>query len=123
MYLSRVQLHLNRLKPEMLQKWEIASPYAAHQWLWQLFPEQKERNFLFRIEPKARFFVLSEIPPLVTHPLFDIETKQFNPLLENGVVLDFQIRANPVITSDKKRYDVMMHAKYQAKARGIEQDT
>lgn len=120
MYLSRIQLRLNRLKPEMLQKWQDATPYASHQWLWQLFPEQQERNFLFRQEPKAGFYVLSETPPLIGHELFSVETKAFNPRLEEGVELDFQLRANPVITRKKRRYDVMMDAKFQAKASGIE---
>ncbi len=37
MFLSRVTLDLGKLTPEMMQKWQSASPYASHQWLWQLF--------------------------------------------------------------------------------------
>lgn len=122
MYLSRIQLRFNNLRPEMLEKWNSARPYASHQWLWQLFPEQESRQFLFREEAQGGFFMLSAIPPLAQHPLFLVETKPFNPQLTNGVVLDFQLRANPVITRNGKRSDVMMDAKYQAKAKGIVQE-
>lgn len=119
MYLSRIHLRFNNLKPEMLKKWHSATPYASHQWLWQLFPEQKSRPFLFRLEERGRFFMLSTTPPLTQHSLFIVETKPFHPQLEQGMMLDFQLRANPVITRDNKRSDVMMDAKYQAKEQGI----
>ncbi|TKI04078.1 type I-E CRISPR-associated protein Cas6/Cse3/CasE [Martelella alba] len=122
MYLSRVQLHLEKLKPDMLQKWRTSTPYASHQWLWQLFPEQQKRHFLFRQEPKGRFFILSATPPLTQHFLFEVETKPFKPSLEKGLTLDFQLRANPVVTHNNKRSDVMMDAKYKAKANGIARD-
>lgn len=118
MYLSRIHLRTEHLKPDMLAKWKHATPYAAHQWLWQLFPEQEERSFLFRQEPQERFFLLSENPPLDQHDLFYVETKPFTPLIEEGQTFDFQLRANPVITRQKRRYDVLMDAKYQARARG-----
>lgn len=120
MYLSRVQLQLNNLSPQMRLKWNDAKAYASHQWLWQLFPEQETRPFLFRQEAQGRFFLLSATPPLINHPLFIIETRDFKPQLEKGAVLDFQLRANPVVTRNKKRSDVMMDAKFQSKARGEE---
>lgn len=119
MYLSRIHLRFNNLQPEMLKKWELAKPYASHQWLWQLFSGQSSRQFLFRQEARGGFYVLSATPPLPEHPLFLVETKTFNPKLTNGLLLDFQLRANPVITRDGKRSDVMMNAKYQAKASGV----
>jgi CRISPR system Cascade subunit CasE len=122
MYLSRIQLRFSNLQPEMLKKWDSARPYASHQWLWQLFPEQKERQFLFRQEERGGFFMLSTTPPLTQHALFLVETKSFSPQLTEGVVLDFQLRANPVITRNGKRSDVMMNAKHQAKANGVEQE-
>ncbi|MEX0548249.1 type I-E CRISPR-associated protein Cas6/Cse3/CasE [Raoultella terrigena] len=122
MYLSRIQLRFSNLQPEMLKKWDSARPYASHQWLWQLFPEQKESQFLFRQEERGGFFMLSTTPPLTQHALFLVETKSFSPQLTEGLVLDFQLRANPVITRNGKRSDVMMNAKHQAKANGVEQE-
>lgn len=122
MYLSRIQLRFNNLRPEMLKKWDAAKPYTSHQWLWQLFPNQQSRQFLFREEAHGGFFMLSATPPLAQHSLFHVETKLFNPQLTNGLMLDFQLRANPVITRNGKRSDVMMNAKHQAKADGIAQE-
>lgn len=122
MYLSRITLEMARLKPEMLEKWHSASTYAAHQWLWQLFPGCEQRPFLFRSEARGRFFVLSSVPPLATHTLFTVETKPFRPQLARGIRLDFQLRANPIICRSGKRNDVMMNAKYEAKQQGIAQE-
>lgn len=119
MYLSRIQLRLNQLQPEMLEKWNSATPYASHQWLWQLFPEHQTRQFLFRLEANGCFFMLSATPPLTQHALFLVQSKPFNPQLTNGLLLDFQLRANPVVTRNTKRSDVMMDAKHQAKSQGV----
>ncbi|AFJ48134.1 type I-E CRISPR-associated protein Cas6/Cse3/CasE [Shimwellia blattae] len=119
MYLSRIRLRLEQLQPVMLQKWDAAAPYASHQWLWQLFPDQDRRQFLFRQEDNGQFFMLSAMPPLTGHALLAVETRPFRPQLAQGAVLDFQLRANPVVTRQGKRSDVMMDAKYQAKARGV----
>lgn len=119
MYLSRVQLNIRQLTPETLPKWQHATPYAAHQWLWQLFPEQQQRSFLFRMEAGGRFWLLSSVAPLTDHALFSVETKAFQPQLTAGLKLDFQLRANPVVCRNKKRSDVLMNAKYQAKQQGL----
>ncbi|MGD8108116.1 type I-E CRISPR-associated protein Cas6/Cse3/CasE [Pantoea sp. FN0302] len=121
MYLSRIQLLFSKLSPQMLAKWNSAALYASHQWLWQLFPEQEARQFLFRQDDHGRFFTLSATPPLTQHALFSIETKRFQPQLKEGATLDFQLRANPVVTRNNKRSDVMMDAKYHAKAQGVPQ--
>ncbi|GLR08697.1 type I-E CRISPR-associated protein Cas6/Cse3/CasE [Mixta theicola] len=122
MYLSRIQLLFNQLTPDMLKKWDSAAPYASHQWLWQLFPDRETRQFLFRQDDRGCFFMLSAIPPLAQHALFRIETKPFQPQLTEGVLLDFQLRANAVVTRNNKRSDVMMDAKYQAKTQGVPQE-
>ncbi|EMH4163647.1 type I-E CRISPR-associated protein Cas6/Cse3/CasE [Pluralibacter gergoviae] len=122
MYLSRIQLRFNALRPAMLEKWQNESVYASHQWLWQLFPDQDARQFLFRQEKNGGFFVLSAVPPVADHALFNIETRPYTPQLSRGALLDFQLRANPVITRGGKRSDVLMNARYQAKMEGIPQE-
>ncbi|ELN2737998.1 type I-E CRISPR-associated protein Cas6/Cse3/CasE [Pluralibacter gergoviae] len=119
MYLSRIQLQFDALRPAMLEKWQENAAYASHQWLWQLFPEQDKRQFLFRQEQGGGFFVLSSVPPLAQHNLFCIETRPYTPQLASGALLDFQLRANPVVTRGGKRSDVMMDARYQAKRQEI----
>lgn len=123
MYLSRIQLQFDALRPAMLEKWQENAAYASHQWLWQLFPEQEARQFLFRQEQRGGFFVLSSVPPLAQHNLFRIETRSYAPQLASGALLDFQLRANPVVTRGGKRSDVMMDARYQAKIQGLPQES
>lgn len=123
MFLSRVTLDLTKLTPAMWQKWQVAQPYASHQWLWQLFTEQNERQFLFRHEPTAQgdsFYLLSEEVPIAERSLFSISSKPFTPQLAQGMTLAFSLRANPVVTRNGKRSDVLMDAKYQAKLQGTD---
>lgn len=123
MFLSRVTLDLTKLTPAMWQKWQVAQPYASHQWLWQLFTEQNERQFLFRHEPTAQgdsFYLLSEEVPIAERSLFSISSKPFTPQLVQGMTLAFSLRANPVVTRNGKRSDVLMDAKYQAKLQGTD---
>jgi len=123
MFFSRVMLDQNKLTPAMLQKWQHAQSYASHQWLWQLFPQQQERCFLFRQEPTSSgtcFYLLSDVAPQIDHNMFNVETKPFQPQFAEGMMLAFSLRANPVITRQGKRSDVMMDAKFQSRQKGLE---
>ena len=125
MYFSRVTLKLNRLPYVMQQKMQNSGPYAIHQWLWQLFPNQEKRCFLFRekrIGKGYQYYLLSEIAPLTNHELFLVETKPYQPKLTVGMKLIFSLRANPVVFKNGKRSDVMMNAKYLAKQQGLDNE-
>ncbi|OCG15607.1 type I-E CRISPR-associated protein Cas6/Cse3/CasE [Gilliamella sp. HK2] len=122
MYFSRVTLKLNRLHDVLHQKMQNSGPYAIHQWLWQLFPNQDKRAFLFHEEQIGKgyqYYLLSETEPLSNHDLFSIETKPYQPKLIVGMRLIFSLRANPVVFKNGKRSDVMMNAKYLAKQQGL----
>ncbi|MFQ0973742.1 type I-E CRISPR-associated protein Cas6/Cse3/CasE [Gilliamella sp. CG35] len=122
MYFSKVELKLERLPYAMQQKWFSAGEYAMHQWLWQLFPDENKRPFLFHKDQKTKkplFYLLSEVAPLTNHELFKINTKPYAPQLTTGMKLSFLLRANPVVMKQGKRCDVMMNAKYQAKQQGL----
>ncbi|AFI88541.1 type I-E CRISPR-associated protein Cas6/Cse3/CasE [Pectobacterium parmentieri] len=122
MYFSRITLNLNALPHAMATKRLHAGGYASHQWLWQLFPDQPQRSFLFREEEqetKSLFYLLSEQAPQVDHNLFRVETKPYQPQWRDGMTLAFSLRANPVVTRDGKRSDVLMDARHQAKAAGL----
>lgn len=124
-FLSRITMDVSHLAPSMEQKWLDAPAYASHQWLWQLFPDQTKRQFLFRQETRsfgALFYLLSETEPVQHHNLFRVETKPFEPLILEGMLLSFSLRANPVVTRQGQRSDVMMDAKYHAKKAGIPPD-
>lgn len=119
MFLSRVTINLNHLTPSMMDKWHTAQPYAAHQWLWQLFRDRSQRTFLFRQEIQNQFYLLSQEPPEHQHNLFEVETKTYQPQLQSGMRFDFRLRANPVVTRNNKRNDVLMDAKFHAKLQGV----
>ncbi|KJT77350.1 CRISPR-associated protein, Cse3 family [Salmonella enterica subsp. enterica serovar Heidelberg str. 75-3547] len=50
MYLSRITLHTSELSPAQLLHLVERGEYVMHQWLWDLFPGSKERQFLYRRE-------------------------------------------------------------------------
>lgn len=49
-YLSRITLHTSELSPAQLLHLVERGEYVMHQWLWDLFPGSKERQFLYRRE-------------------------------------------------------------------------
>jgi CRISPR system Cascade subunit CasE len=127
MYLSKVSLLSSSQSAKELVKLGANGAYASHQLLWQLFTEQKERNFLYREEMTAgglpQFFVLSETRPVINNALFNVQTKSFDPQLSAGRRLAFKLRVNPTVClkneeGKSKRHDVLMNAKYQFKESG-----
>lgn len=123
MYLSRIDLKTRDLPIQMVIKAQESGLYATHQWLWQLFVEQEgevesaKRSFLFRQEEAEggwQFYLLSPEVPNQAHNLFRVSSKPFTPMLEAGQWLQFSLRANPVITRNGKRSDVLMDAKHHA---------
>ncbi|MFQ3191520.1 MAG: CRISPR system Cascade subunit CasE [Paraglaciecola sp.] len=123
MFLSKVQLLPSAQAGSELAKLSQNGVYAAHQLLWQLFSEEKERKFLYREEQDdfglPQYFVISKEKPTPT-PLFSIQSKAFAPQLMAGSRLAFKLRINPTICITSKegksqRHDVLMHAKHQNK--------
>lgn len=138
MYLSKVRVAPEGLDPESLQKVMQGHAYGNHQLLWQLFPDQTERPFLFRqeLERESRledqprglplFYVLSTVEPQPVPGLLDCgEPKWFAPQLHAGQHLAFALRANPVVARREEgqkrsgRHDVLMDAKKAALEEGV----
>lgn len=123
MYLSKIEVRYDNLPVSMLTKLDDSGAYALHQWLWQLFPEQQRRDFLFRqesIPDGVRCYLLSALEP-AEHNLLRVVSKPFTPQLAVGDCLCFSLRVNPVVTRQGKRSDVLMDAKYHA-AKDLEPD-
>lgn len=127
MYLSRITLDGSSDKLHSLLVNEQNSGYTIHQLLWQLFTQESERSFLYRVELEKNglpiFYLLSSVIPTIQHHLFKIETKPFLPKLSKGKKLAFSLRANPTVCiTDKdgkqRRHDVLMHAKKRAQLEG-----
>lgn len=97
-----------------------AGPYAEHQWLWRFFPAESgtQRDFLFRrrdIEGLPRFYVVSQRIPRPPGEAWQVQTKAYAPTVAAGQQLQFELRANPVVTRSDNgkgvRHDVVMQAK------------
>ena len=94
--------------------------YGEHQWLWKFFPapDGSPRDFLFRrsdLGDTPRFYVLSKRQPETFGSAWSVQSREFAPRLEIGDQLQFDLRANPVITVSRegksKRHDVVMQEK------------
>lgn len=99
------------------------SSYAVHQWLWKFFPSSVDqtRDFIFRRhehEQMPRFYVVSQRPPKAFSEAWQVQSRAYDPQLQAGQRLSFQLHANPVITKKNnmgksQRHDVVMQAKKQ----------
>ena len=123
MYFSTV-----RIRPEIFQSTQFAkivsgNAYSTHRLLWDLFPGQKQRGFLYREEiareqlgrqAGARgepvYYLVSSSAPSEQSPFFIVNTKPYDPKLQEGETLRFELRANPVVTKNGKKHDVVMDA-------------
>lgn len=104
--------------------YELAqTSYAEHQWLWKFFPssEDQTRDFIFRrhdIGQTARFYVVSQRLPIAFSAAWQLQSRVYDPQLQEGQRLLFELHANPVISKKNsagksQRHDVVMQAKKQ----------
>jgi CRISPR system Cascade subunit CasE len=123
MFLSKVTLINTTQSAAELTRLASNGVYASHQLLWQLFPEDNQRSFIYRqqegVNGRPEFFVLSRSKPVANDTIFSVQTKPFMPKLNTGDRLAFKLRVNPTvcITDDKgksRRHDVLMHTKKHA---------
>jgi CRISPR system Cascade subunit CasE len=123
MLLSRI-----RLSPEAVYSRELgemlADPYRLHKAVWDLFADHpdRRRDFLYRIDWDAgrpTLLALSARPPQSVPGLWQAETKELRPVLRQGERLRFTLRANPIVTRDGARHDVVMEAKKRLEAAGL----
>lgn len=119
MYLSRVTLKPDIANNSQLGKLLSKRTYGVHQLLWDLF-DQSRRDFLYReeiareqldrpgVKSEPVYYLLSAKPPKTDTPLFSVQSKPFEPHFAEGQRLSFRLRANPVVTRSKCRYDLVM---------------
>jgi CRISPR system Cascade subunit CasE len=128
LYLSRARLKhepsIDALAPLLLPNGEGERAASAHRLIWSLFAgdASARRDFLFReVTPfglggsRVEFMILSHRAPAAEGPLFDVETKEFTPVLAPGDKLRFSLRANATVAHKNERgksarSDVVMHA-------------
>jgi CRISPR system Cascade subunit CasE len=116
MYFSRI-----RIRPEIFKNTQLAqvlsdSSYNIHRLLWDLFSDEKQRNFLYReeiareqlgtqagVRGEPIYYVVSSTRPSSENPVFQVGVKEYQPKLQNGNRLNFELRANPVVTEKVDR--------------------
>lgn len=109
MYLSKVKLNLSQAK----------NPYEQHRALWKLFPDRysESRFFLYRVEQwhktlGAEIIMQSLYQPEPSDDVGMIASRKFLFSLQNGQLLRFRIRANPVkAIKDKTKGSVVKNEK------------
>ena len=92
---------------------------AHHRLLWSVFSDgpDRKRDFLWRSEPRGRFYTLSARPPK-PHGLFEPpEVKEFAPALTPGDRLAFLLRANAVTQKPKNLNDRSPPSKHHPQGR------
>ena len=123
MYFSRVRLRPEVLKSSQLNRVLAGNVYGAHRLLWDLFSEDK-RSYLYReeiareqldslanVRGESIYYMVSKSKPIEPeNSLFNVATKIYQPQLMVGQELSFECRANPVITKQSKKHDVVMDA-------------
>lgn len=78
--------------------------YDDHRWLWERFfpaPPGTPRDFLYRRldgDAGARYCTVSARAPAAGVPGWRVQAKPYDPKLEAGERLAFELRANPVVT-------------------------
>ena len=124
MYISKItpnpELNATSLAPVI-----AAHAYSVHKLLWDLFPDQEKRDFLYREERADEqldqkhlfkglpvYYLVSRQEP-VSNLLFQAQTKPYEPKLSAGDELSFRLRANPTVTRDGRRHDLVMDSQYR----------
>lgn len=128
MFLTKVLPSRSFVLSSLTERANRGDVYAQHQLLWRLFPDQTDREFLFRYElgrDGPCYYVLSRTEPGATPEGVRTICKAFHPKLKAGDRLAYTLRANPTLMLKSgrpgqrgQRVDVLMHAKAQAKAEG-----
>ncbi len=125
-WLSRVRTRAG-VGPRELVALGGMDPYNQHRALYSLFnlPDKDERKgqpapFLFRFDEEAglpTFLILSSQEPVDRLGRWIVESKSYTPAIREGDLLDFRLRANPIVSRPDekgargKRHDVVMDAK------------
>lgn len=107
----------------------VTGPYQVHEVIWDLFADHpdRKRDFLYRAELTGKdsvVYLLSSREPVYEGNVWDINSKPFHPVLQDGDLLSFRVRVNPVVTKTepdperkriRHRHDVIMDAKRRLK--------
>lgn len=127
MFMSKIEPKLENMSASQLFRIIGDTPYSEHQTLWNFFSTDGKvnRDFIYRTDylPNGpSYLVVSGTTPSGTSSSWSVETKKYEPVLVNGMCLDFRLRANPTITKTSgqngksSRHDVVMDTKMRLKS-------
>ena len=115
MYFSRVRIRPELIKTQ-LSKVLSDNSYNLHRLLWDLFSDEKQRNFLYReeiareqfgtragVRGEPVYYIVSSTKPFSKNSVFQVDAKEYQPKLQQGDSLHFELRANPVVTKKVDR--------------------
>ncbi len=86
---------------------------AGHRLIWSLFArgDSRERDFLWREDASACYYILSATRPPEDHPLLEVDPpKRFAPALAAGDRLRFSLRANPTVARPRDEFRTVNRA-------------
>jgi len=123
MYFSRISIHPNFFRSAQHGQIPTKDSYAVHQLLWKLFTNEEKRTFIYReeiaraqmgtragVRGEPVYYLVSANPPVTDNSVFRVENRGYQPKLQVGDNLLFDLRANPVITRNGSKHDVVMDA-------------
>lgn len=130
MYFSRIEPNLSQMNASQVSNLVNSNAYSLHQVVWQLFAARNivERDFIFRHEDKQGvplFYSVSRREPVDPQGCWIVKTKNYCPQIRRDALLEFMLRANPVVTrrvgEEKRhtRHDVVMDKKSQLRTQGV----
>jgi len=107
----------------------LRDEYDVHRGLWQLFSDStdRRRDFLYRLgtgDAGPLVYVVSARRPNIPEVSpWQVETKEYLPVIRAGQRFAFTLRANPVVTrrndeGRQQRHDVVMDAKRRLSEQG-----
>ncbi|MFM7200384.1 MAG: type I-E CRISPR-associated protein Cas6/Cse3/CasE [Myxococcota bacterium] len=132
------------LREEVLRRGQLwrtfQNEYGMHQLIWRLFSDgsPQPRPFVYRVdhgsrgpfrEAVAEVYAVSTSEPVDQEGYWELHTRVYQPQLRAGELLQFSLRANPVVSlprvgaaSERRRgvrHDAIFHALRQEKRRPI----
>lgn len=123
MYFSRISIHPDFFRSAQFGQIQTKDSYGVHQLLWKLFTDEKKRTFIYReeiareqmgtksgVRGEPVYYLVSASPPVTDKSTFRVECREYQPKLQVGDKLLFDLRANPVITRNGSKHDVVMDA-------------
>ena len=122
-YFSRISMTHQGFERFVSSKYHGA--YNLHKEIWKLFPDDPcgARNFLYAVVGDERtIYCVSTRVPVSNDGTWDVESKPYDPFIEEGDYFRFRVCVNPTVANDStgkhQRHDVVMDMKRRCKERG-----